>query len=145
MKLQDIINRLEPIFEDLGYVLFYGSKASYNAKRRDVGVKEATITPFDLPFSDICEFSTILTINLFKKRSKDAEFSNESQYSILNVDEMRADANKLYDKFNEQDWCLITQKREKMIFKFIDAQGAASMNQQDVATITFPIKFWING
>lgn len=141
MNIINLKNELNKIFQDHGYVAWYGSKVSYNTKKI-ITNREIIVEPFNLKLvpKSGCEYDVDLTFWVGIRREINARFKNVEGDDFEFIQLMLDEANKLFDSISESDKFLIKIKKSDVNLRYYEADSNQTVNTQSFIAFTLPIR-----
>jgi len=141
MNIVNLKNELQKIIQDKGYETWFGTKVSYNRKRK-ITNREVIVEPFTLrlePKSG-CEYDIDLSFWIGIRREISAEFTGTEGDDFEFIQFMLGEANDIYDAISASDKMLIKIKKKDVRMRYYEADGNQTVNTQSFIHFTLPIR-----
>ncbi len=141
MNVINLKNTLKTIIEDHGYTLWFGSKTSYNRKKK-ITNREVIIEPFILrlePKSD-CEYDVDLVFWVGLRRDISAKFTTSEGDDTEFMQFMLDEANAIFDSLSASDKLLIKIKKKDVNLRYYEADSNQTVNTQSFIRFSLPIR-----
>lgn len=144
MRLTDFKEYFIDLVEDLQYKVWISTKTKYNIKK-EIGVKEILIEPFNIPLIEEgkCDYNTTLTLWVAIRREIDDKFINECGDDTEFIDYMYDETEKIIKLINASDKIQILNKLSDIQFNYFESDSNQLINSQSLMRFTLNVKIYI--
>jgi len=143
MDLINLKRHFETIFQDHGYDVWFGSKASYNRKRK-ISNREIIVEPFNLKLEpdNECDYDLDLTFWVGLRRDVNASFTTPDGDDVDFMNYHLGEVEKIYNSIESNNNILVKAKKKDIVLRYYEADGSQTVNTQSFIRFTIPMKLY---
>ena len=138
--IEKLINKLESVFGDIGYKLWFGTKNDYNGNR-EWTEKDIILEPFTFPLDleNTCEWKSDWTLWVAIAN----EYGGEGlQGDAKKMDYLRDETLKIMEVIKNQHNLAVPKKLYELDVQYYESNSNATVNNQALIRINFPIQIF---